>query len=56
MHAFWGSIPARFFQLISIVTCTGFATCDYMLWPQYIWVILFFAMLLGAAPDLLPVG
>lgn len=36
-----------FFQVISIITCTGFATADYLLWPQYAWVIIFFSMFLG---------
>lgn len=38
-----------FFQLISIVTCTGFATADYLLWPTFAWVIIFFAMFLGGS-------
>jgi trk system potassium uptake protein len=36
-----------FFQVISIVTCTGFATADYLQWPRYAWLIIFFAMFLG---------
>lgn len=38
-----------FFQVISIVTCTGFATADYLLWPAYGWLIIFFAMFLGGS-------
>ena len=38
-----------FFQVISIVTCTGFATADYMLWPQIAWLIIFLAMFLGGS-------
>lgn len=38
-----------FFQVISIVTCTGFATADYMVWPRYAWFILFLAMFLGGS-------
>ncbi len=38
-----------FFQLISIVTCTGFASADYMLWPEIGWGIIFFAMFLGGS-------
>lgn len=38
-----------FFQIISIITCTGFATADYLLWPEYAWVIIFFAMFLGGS-------
>lgn len=41
------SVREAFFQVISIVTCTGYATADYMLWPQYAWLIIFFAMFLG---------
>jgi trk system potassium uptake protein len=41
------SFREGFFQLISIVTCTGFATTDYLLWPNFIWILLFFAMFLG---------
>ncbi len=36
-----------FFQLISIVTCTGFASADYLLWPTAGWMIIFFSMFLG---------
>ncbi|MBE0673134.1 MAG: TrkH family potassium uptake protein [Bacteroidales bacterium] len=38
-----------FFQVISIVTCTGFATADYLQWPQFAWLIIFFAMFLGGS-------
>jgi trk system potassium uptake protein len=38
-----------FFQVISIVTCTGYATADYLLWPSFAWLILFFAMFLGGS-------
>jgi trk system potassium uptake protein TrkH len=38
-----------FFQVVSIITCTGFATADYMEWPRYGWMILFFAMFLGGS-------
>ncbi|MBN1767964.1 MAG: TrkH family potassium uptake protein [Prolixibacteraceae bacterium] len=38
-----------FFQVISIVTCTGYATADYLLWPTIAWVIIFFAMFLGGS-------
>lgn len=41
------SVREAFFQVISIVTCTGYATADYMLWPQYAWLIIFFSMFLG---------
>jgi trk system potassium uptake protein len=38
-----------FFQVVSIITCTGFATADYLIWPQYLWIIIFFAMFLGGS-------
>ncbi len=41
------SFREAFFQLISIVSCTGFASADYLLWPAYGWMIIFFAMFLG---------
>ncbi|GAB4323692.1 MAG: TrkH family potassium uptake protein [Bacteroidales bacterium] len=37
------------FQVVSIITCTGFATDDYMVWPVSAWVLLFFAMFLGGS-------
>lgn len=43
------SIREGFFQVITIVTCTGYATADYMLWPNYAWIILFGAMFLGGS-------
>jgi trk system potassium uptake protein TrkH len=41
------SFREAFFQIISIISCTGFASADYLLWPQYGWVLIFFAMFLG---------
>jgi trk system potassium uptake protein TrkH len=38
-----------YFQVISIVTCTGYATADYLLWPQYAWLIIFLTMFLGGS-------
>ncbi|MBN2348005.1 MAG: TrkH family potassium uptake protein [Bacteroidales bacterium] len=43
------SFRESFFQLISIVTCTGYATADYLQWPAFAWVIIFFAMFLGGS-------
>jgi trk system potassium uptake protein TrkH len=43
------SFRESFFQLISIVTCTGFATADYVQWPTFAWLIIFFAMFLGGS-------
>jgi len=38
-----------YFQLISIITCTCFATADYLQWPQYLWILIFFAMFIGGS-------
>jgi trk system potassium uptake protein TrkH len=43
------SFREAFFQLISIVTCTGFASADYLLWPSFAWTIIFLAMFLGGS-------
>jgi trk system potassium uptake protein len=42
-----GSFREAFFQIISVITCTGFASADYLQWPAYAYVIIFFAMFLG---------
>jgi len=41
------SVRHAFFNLISIITCTGFASYDYLLWPVSGWMIIFFSMFLG---------
>jgi len=46
---FEGSFREAFFQIISIITCTGFVSADYLLWPQFAWMIIFFAMFLGGS-------
>lgn len=43
------ALRESFFQVISIITCTGYATTDYMLWPQLAWVLIFFSMFLGGS-------
>jgi trk system potassium uptake protein len=43
------SFREAFFQVISIITCTGFATTDYMLWPHHTWLLIFFSMFLGGS-------
>ena len=43
------SFREGYFQVVSIITCTGFATSDYLEWPQYAWMILFLAMFLGGS-------
>ncbi|PID92835.1 MAG: potassium transporter [Bacteroidetes bacterium] len=41
------SFRETFFQITSIVTCTGFITADYELWPTIGWVIIFLLMFSG---------
>jgi trk system potassium uptake protein len=43
------SFRAGYFQVVSIITCTGFATDDYLLWPVFTWFILFFSMFIGGS-------
>jgi trk system potassium uptake protein len=43
------SFRESFFQVISIITCTGYATADYMVWPQFAWMLIFFSMFLGGS-------
>ncbi len=43
------SFREGFFQVISIVTCTGYATADYLKWPDFAWLLIFFAMFLGGS-------
>ncbi|PKP10770.1 MAG: potassium transporter [Bacteroidetes bacterium HGW-Bacteroidetes-4] len=43
------SFRESFFQVISIITCTGFASADYLLWPTFAWVLIFLAMFLGGS-------
>lgn len=38
-----------FFQVISIITCTGYATSDYMVWPQMAWALIFMMMFMGGS-------
>jgi len=41
------SFRFSFFQVVSIITCTGFVTDDYMLWPSYLYFLLFLLMFTG---------
>lgn len=40
---------SAYFQVTSIVTCTGFATDDYMLWGNQLWVLIFLLMFAGGS-------
>jgi len=42
-----------FFQDVSIISCTGFATVDKQLWPTMGWVIIFFLMFFGGSTFIL---
>jgi len=35
------------FQVVSIITTTGFTNTDYMIWPSFIWFLLFLLMFAG---------
>ncbi len=37
-----------YFQVVSILTATGFATADYLQWPVPAWTIIFILMFIGA--------
>ena len=37
------------FQVVSIITTTGFITADYMLWPPFVIVIIFLLMFIGGS-------
>ncbi len=37
------------FQVVSIVTTTGFVTADYLLWPGYLWIVIFLLMFSGGS-------
>ncbi len=37
------------FQITSLMTSTGFATVDFMQWKPFTWIIIIFAMLIGAS-------
>jgi trk system potassium uptake protein TrkH len=41
------SFRQAFFYAVSIITTTGFITSDYMIWPAYLIMILFFLMFVG---------
>jgi len=38
-----------FFQITSIVTCTGFSTADYMQWSHHAWFFIFLLMFVGGS-------
>ncbi len=38
-----------FFQVTSIITCTGFSTADYMQWTHHAWFFIFLLMFVGGS-------
>jgi trk system potassium uptake protein len=46
---FWEALRFGAFQVLSIITTTGYATADYELWPSLSQNILIFCMFLGAS-------
>lgn len=40
---------SAYFQVTSIVTCTGYATDDYMAWGNQLWVLIFLLMFTGGS-------
>lgn len=38
-----------FFQVASILTCTGFVNTDYMTWTHHLWFVLFILMFVGGS-------
>ncbi len=37
------------FQVVSIVTTTGFVTSDYLIWPGNLWIFIFLLMFIGGS-------
>ena len=47
--SFWSALRYGAFQVVSIVTTTGFTSADYSQWPEGAKMILFFCMFIGAS-------
>ncbi len=47
--AFEAAFRDAYFQVVSILTATGFATDDYLKWPVYGWLIILALMFIGAS-------
>jgi trk system potassium uptake protein TrkH len=37
------------FSVVSILTTTGFVTADYLLWPSFLWMLIFILMFVGGS-------
>ena len=48
-RTFEESFREGFFQVISIITCTGFTSTDYLLWPGAALILIFLLMFAGAS-------
>lgn len=46
---FWEAFRNGFFQVVSIITCTGFASDDYILWPYAGMMLIFLLMFAGGS-------
>lgn len=44
----WKAFTDSAFQVVSIITTTGYATCDYDIWPTFAKMLVFILMLTGA--------
>lgn len=44
----WKAFTDSAFQVVSIITTTGYATCDYDIWPTFSKMLIFILMLTGA--------
>lgn len=43
------AIRHSFFQVVAIITTTGYVTSDYLLWPNYLWFLIFLLMFVGGS-------
>jgi trk system potassium uptake protein TrkH len=49
VRTFEESLREGFFQVISIITCTGFTSTDYLIWPGAALLLIFLLMFAGAS-------
>ncbi|MFZ5979364.1 MAG: potassium transporter TrkG, partial [Candidatus Zixiibacteriota bacterium] len=47
LESFYNTVRISFFQVISVVTTTGFVTVDFDLWPDFLRFMLIFLMFFG---------
>lgn len=43
------AIRDALFQVVAVVTTTGFITSDYLLWPGFLWMLIFLLMFTGGS-------